>query len=240
MNDRNTIAKNNVVYESCVSIAKDFSYTNDYISKLAREGKITALKNNKRWYVERKSLEQFISEGQTRKYQQLETLSKTRKEEFLNTKIDHVLALGLVDEDVEKCDKNVTSRGSSALVNIATLCCILAGILLGVTSNPQSVVFEPSIVVHTNSSDSFFLEKSKSEFTNKAQVITLLSSETTAHDISKQSGLLIQSIKESDLQKDYFSDPILDIHIGDSNSRLLQPVLKSPDNLYYLITNIQN
>lgn len=68
-----------VRFESSASVAQRFNYTQDYIGKLAREGKIVASKIDRFWFIEVDSFEQFLNQTACEKVQRSNKLRRERK-----------------------------------------------------------------------------------------------------------------------------------------------------------------
>ena len=58
---------NGINFISASDAGKICKYTSDYITKLAREGKIEAKRMGRQWYVSPESLEAFVQRSQTLK-----------------------------------------------------------------------------------------------------------------------------------------------------------------------------
>ncbi len=66
-------------YVQSSDAARIFGYTPDYISRLAREKKVVAAQINKKWFVEKESLNEFIRQKKVEKIQRTVQLQKQRK-----------------------------------------------------------------------------------------------------------------------------------------------------------------
>lgn len=66
---------------SAVDAGRQFGYTNDYITRLAREKKVIASRVGKQWYVDAKSLEAFVAHSKQIKKAHAEQLRMERKRE---------------------------------------------------------------------------------------------------------------------------------------------------------------
>ncbi len=66
-------------YLPAAILAKKFSYTSDYITKLARDGKIAAMQEGRKWLINENSLRSFLSEVSKAKEQRSAALSTERK-----------------------------------------------------------------------------------------------------------------------------------------------------------------
>ena len=69
-------------YLSASEAAKRFGYTSDYVSKLAREGKVNAQKIDRAWFVDGESLLAFIAEGKRREFERRDELKRDRVREY--------------------------------------------------------------------------------------------------------------------------------------------------------------
>lgn len=74
---------NNKTYLPSVVLAKEFNYTPDYISKLAREEKVLGTRVGRQWFVEPESLRTFILQLEVEKRITKEDLSLERKRELI-------------------------------------------------------------------------------------------------------------------------------------------------------------
>ncbi len=68
-------------YISAVEAGQQFGYTNDYVTRLAREKKVVAVRVGKQWYVDAKSLELFVAKSDQVKKEYAERLRAERKRE---------------------------------------------------------------------------------------------------------------------------------------------------------------
>ena len=76
-----TLTINNKIYLRSKDAAVDAGYTSDYVTRLAREGKIIAEQVGRQWFVDPKSLEEFLSERNNELDTRKEELSRKRKQE---------------------------------------------------------------------------------------------------------------------------------------------------------------
>lgn len=134
-----------VQYESSTSIAKRFGYTSDYVSRLAREGKIISIQIERRWYVVETSLNHFIQEVKIKRQLQNEETRAERKLTLLlkrkqsssknkthNNNLSTVKGQSGYVEPNKKINIFLAATGSSLVM--------VAGLLLAIVSNPQSLV----------------------------------------------------------------------------------------------------
>lgn len=70
-------------YFPSAELAQRFGYTSDYLSRLAREGKIVATNVNRKWFIDEDSLKLFIQESNLGKEARSTELKKKRKIERL-------------------------------------------------------------------------------------------------------------------------------------------------------------
>ncbi len=66
---------------SAVEAGRQFGYTNDYISRLAREKKVMGMRVGRQWYVDARSLETFIARSEDAKKEYSLRLREERKKE---------------------------------------------------------------------------------------------------------------------------------------------------------------
>jgi len=70
-------------YLTSAEIAQSFGYTPDYVSRLAREGKIVATNVNRKWFINAESVEEFVRSVDVGKEIRSDELKKQRKVERL-------------------------------------------------------------------------------------------------------------------------------------------------------------
>ncbi len=70
---------NGKMYEPSSAVAGNFGYTSDYVSKLAREGKVLGTLVGRQWYVDRNSLSEFLEQVAKQKSVRQEVLRTERK-----------------------------------------------------------------------------------------------------------------------------------------------------------------
>jgi len=68
-----------VRFESSASIAQRFNYTQDYVGKLARDGKVSASKVGRFWFLDVASFEKFIEDSEKEKKERSEALREERR-----------------------------------------------------------------------------------------------------------------------------------------------------------------
>jgi len=70
-------------YVPSAEIAAQFGYTSDYVSRLAREGKIVAANINRKWFIQEQSLKDFSALAESEKEERSIHLKQQRKIERL-------------------------------------------------------------------------------------------------------------------------------------------------------------
>lgn len=66
---------------SAAEAGRQFGYTNDYVTRLAREKKVNATRVGKQWYVDAASLESFVTKSELVKKEYADRLRAERKKE---------------------------------------------------------------------------------------------------------------------------------------------------------------
>jgi len=75
------ITVNDKTFEPSSLLAEQFNYSVDYISKLAREGKVEATRVGRQWFIERDSLKNFVEAITAKKEADRKRLREERKRE---------------------------------------------------------------------------------------------------------------------------------------------------------------
>lgn len=70
-------------YYSSVTIAQTFNYTPDYVSKIAREGKVEATRVGRQWFIDEDSVHDFVRLKNVNKLERKVLLQKERQAERL-------------------------------------------------------------------------------------------------------------------------------------------------------------
>ncbi len=78
---------NGIRFESCATIAHRFGYTPDYVSRLAREGKVEATRVGRLWFINPAKFETFVHKVELEKDQRKQTLRRSRKMERSATEV---------------------------------------------------------------------------------------------------------------------------------------------------------
>lgn len=134
-----------VTYEASGQLASRFGYTIDYISRLAREGRVQATRVGRKWFVEPTSLEQFVEDSKLKKAELSARVSAERKLEKLTSALVSTNAEAVTTkeavygESVQRHNKKLnitTALAGSSMV-------MLAGLLVGVILNPQLIGLQP-------------------------------------------------------------------------------------------------
>lgn len=72
---------NGISFLSIKDAAKEFSYSRDYVARLAREGKIVATQVNRQWLIDAVSLQNFVEASELEQTVRKQQLSHERKRE---------------------------------------------------------------------------------------------------------------------------------------------------------------
>ncbi|MBV22007.1 MAG: hypothetical protein CMI57_00715, partial [Parcubacteria group bacterium] len=84
----NELLFNNKKYFSSGYAGKISGYTNDYVARLARQGKVSGRMVGRTWYVEEKSLNDFVEQNKLQKKQLHKNLSSKRIQDYKYSKSD--------------------------------------------------------------------------------------------------------------------------------------------------------
>lgn len=126
----NQVTIGGVTYEPSGAVANRFGYTIDYVSRLAREGRVQATQVGRKWFVEASSVERFVEESKVKKIQQNAKLSSERKiEQMSSVSVVGGLAQSVKTEPLRKLNIATALAGSSMV--------LAAGLLVGVLFNPH-------------------------------------------------------------------------------------------------------
>lgn len=118
----------------------EFGYTTDYITKLAREGKVEGIKVGRQWFVSLASLTRFVGRTKLTQAARREALSLSRKEEFkthtqVNKKTDtghtkHTHAFSPLSLASGTAPAGSWRRGQAAAL-LQTVAVLMVGVSLG-------------------------------------------------------------------------------------------------------------
>jgi len=120
------------IYLPSSILARQFSYTSDYLAKLAREEKVDATRVGRQWYITETSLQQFVSEAQESKAKRSEELREERRLE----REHHEVATVTASSEVITTTTTTLSPAAAAPVTPAllqTLLVVVCGLALGTT-----------------------------------------------------------------------------------------------------------
>ena len=110
-------------YLPSVELARQFSYTSDYISKLARDEKVLATRVGRQWFIEPESLHVFTQQLEVEKRLRHDELSRQRKLERVST------------EEVTKTRPGeISSLADHASALAQAVVVLVCGLLVGVMS----------------------------------------------------------------------------------------------------------
>lgn len=144
------ITVNGKIFEPSASLAKRFGYSLDYVSRLAREGKVSATRVGRQWFVDAVSLKHFVDEVTLKKDQSREQLRLERKRELgsrQNTLVSTVVtpaakspaastaAAEMVGSPIVATSKQTAKIATTA---VGSFLVMVAGVLGGVALNPSA------------------------------------------------------------------------------------------------------
>lgn len=124
-----------VTYLPSSVIASDFGYSLDYISRLAREGRVEATRVGKKWFVNPDSVERFTEDSKLKKAQINAELSATRK---LELSVNAPLKTEEESEINLPIEKRRHRNIATAIVGSSMV--MVAGLLVGVFYNPHALM----------------------------------------------------------------------------------------------------
>lgn len=141
-----------ITYLSSSLVASKFGYSLDYVSRLAREGRVEATRVGKKWFVEPSSVGRFIEESKLKKAKVSAELSATRKRELKNGESSNAVFF-------ERSE--LRPRKNIALALAGSSMVMVAGLFAGVLYNPHITIFSewnsstiqlgaPQVVVSTD------------------------------------------------------------------------------------------
>ena len=120
-------------YLPSVELGKQFGYTSDYVSKLARDEKILGTQVGRQWFVEPESLRTYIQQLDVEKKMYKENLSRQRKLERQASSLPEKESLN--DESIHQ--NNLLAAGQALAVVFCGL--IVGGMSLTAYSNGLKV-----------------------------------------------------------------------------------------------------
>ena len=89
---------NNIKYFSSKEAGELAGYTNDYVARLCRKGKLPGKQMGRVWYVEADSFLTFLLENQYKKAEYYQTLSQERKEKYQHIPEESVVETPVIFE----------------------------------------------------------------------------------------------------------------------------------------------
>lgn len=130
-----TLNINGVRYESSASIAGRFNYTQDYVSRLAREKKIEATRIGRLWFVDASSFEHFVEVSEETKKIRAEDLRIQRQQERTMS-----TDAGKVRQKKEKSSRVAAAHTALAQAILVVACGLFAGSLGWLIHNQEITV----------------------------------------------------------------------------------------------------
>lgn len=79
---------NNKKFLSSKRAGEEASYTNDYVARLCRNGKVKGRMVGRTWYVEEESFQKFLNEHTARKEDRKKQLASERKKEYIEAALE--------------------------------------------------------------------------------------------------------------------------------------------------------
>lgn len=245
------IVVNDKTYLPSGELAKAFSYTIDYVSKLAREGKVDATRIGRQWFINPDSLKSFVDESEQKKAEQRAQLSEMRRREFQESQKE-------LQPEVVTSANNSLVPASSAQVSVAspyhhgaespkqivaavmgTSLVLFAGLLFGVVLTPERFAFISEDVFFTAKDQEAGAMSSYFETEVEAPSVSEGVTSGNAHIQNEGRGVVIlePTATEEQVQevKQMFSDEV-EVNFSDENSGVITPVFKeSTDDSYRFI-----
>lgn len=142
MNSQPLVVDNETYFPTSV-LAKKFSYTNDYLSRLAREEKVKATRVGRVWFISEKSLHEFAESTQLQKYSRQTNLRIARKKELQTYQRPQKI--------VSAKNTTVPISFSAWLQSVAVCACGLLVGVLGYSAHQQNIYYDAFTPVHTAS-----------------------------------------------------------------------------------------
>lgn len=116
-----------VQYLSSKEAARVFGYTSDYVSRLARQGKVTATRIGHQWFVDPTSLDKFLTDSAKESEARIQKLRVERKLERASFGASDTASVGEVDFVVGS--KTRFDARSHMVAGAAVLCGLIVALL---------------------------------------------------------------------------------------------------------------
>lgn len=194
--------------------AKLVDYSSDYVSRLAREGKVVAEQRNRQWYVSVDSLKLFVLQQKEEQRERQRLLREERLREYAATQQQSALAVAQ--------DRSKTHALSAALVTgVVATCMFLLASLGWVVVREQVQVAQLYAGAETTLTQlrAAFPDIAALRQSNSHAVPTISGSDVRIVD-----GALV--VSEGTSIGDAFSDPV-DVRITESEQAIIVPAFAS-------------
>ncbi len=202
--------------------AKTVGYSHDYVARLARESKISALQVNRQWYIDLESLKSFSVQAQLELQARREYTRELRRVE---REISESLQINNEHSVAER-----STVGNSAVKSFVV---IILGCLVGM------LVFSASPLITSNQLAAVFLpltEKSAEQISPVWEVGEVVITETP---VSLDQGLVLFSKEDATTTEKYvenmFSDPVMVTEISSTTGTISFPHATGSDVMYVRI-----
>ncbi len=228
-------------FEPSAALAREFGYSMDYISRLAREGKVEATRVGRQWFVEALSLKNFVEEISKQKEITREQIRTERKLELMvsnqvatNRKsiVDNSKAVTVEADYNPNIFRNYFNIFSAAT---GTALILLAGVLSSVLINPNDFYSFYASLDFDNFSNNFSL-KNSSDVTAGALAPWIKLTETKTVTVKEKedshaptSGVVLFEERQSDTElervRNSFSDEV-EINFEGEDTGVITPIFK--------------
>ena len=219
-------------FKPSAELARQFGYSMDYISRLAREGKVEATRVGRQWFVDALSLENFVEQTSKQKEFNREQLRTERKLELISyskSTNTNTTDASLISNSVRPVNKkNYRESVNIILATTGTALVLMAGLLSVVVINPNEFYsffsnfdFNNQLTVQRHSDVTAGALGAWIEPSDSVQIIIEDKSGVPAKGVvvfdEKKSEKELERIKAS------FSDEV-EINFSDENTGVITPV----------------
>ncbi|MFQ5662088.1 MAG: hypothetical protein ACE5F2_02450, partial [Candidatus Paceibacteria bacterium] len=120
---------NNKKYISSKTAGKISGYTNDYVARLARQGKVSGRIVGRTWYVEEESLNDFVEHNRLQKEQLHEKLSSKRVQDYRYSKDDRKIKerVGSIVSGISKAPRIFKYEFAKKIVAVVVAVTVVSG-----------------------------------------------------------------------------------------------------------------
>jgi len=213
-------------YLSSAELARRFGYTPDYLSRLAREGKVAATNINRKWFLDEESLQDFITQMNLGKEIRSTELKQQRKVERL-----------IHSQEVKGIKtKNRTQTHIALAQSCAVLMCgAFVGLLgwsvssTGITTIQLSVGFENASTQIANA-----IRPNRNPFISFSDwsVVASVLESFTPNELSEEvtvDQVITEHKKLEQLESVHFSDEV-DVRFVDDGAGIVRPLFRNKND----------